>query len=105
MTKFKVGDRVTLSGTVTEIDTSDWAPYGIRFDGGSRVVWFSDAATPENTQPSGGTLFRDQAAIAALQGMLINTDVSPGGDARAMAKSSFDLAEALDAERKKRDGG
>lgn len=101
MTKFKVGDRVTLSGTVTEIDTSDWAPYGIKFDGGTRTVWFSDAATPENTQPSGGTLFRDQAAIAVLQGFMtdsINVSALP----QDIAKFAFDLAEALDAERKKR---
>ena len=98
MTKFKVGDRVTLSGTVTEIDTSDWAPYGIRFDGDSRVVWFSDAAIPENTQPSGGTLFRDQAAIAALHGLVTS-------GFQVNVAEIFNYAEALDAERKKRDGG
>ena len=103
MTKFKVGDMVTLSGVVTRIDEEDEVlPYFVDFDRGKSChvgFWLSS----EHLSPD--TAFRDQAAIAVLQGMLINTAVSPGGDARAMAKSSFELAEALDAERKKRDGG
>ena len=99
--KFKVGDRVTLSGVVVGVgvdgskDSGHW-PYEVQIDGEDIVDRFSERSLRNTT-------FRDQAAIAALQGMLINTDVSPGGDARAMAKSSFELAEALDAERKKRD--
>lgn len=114
MTKFKVGDKVTLYGEVVEVSNTD-VRHGIsvlldgrddREDGDEYPVYVNEgeiAYVKEGHVTD--TTFRDKAAIAALQAMLINTNVSPGGDARAMAKSSFELAEALDAERTKRDGG
>ena len=97
MNKFKVGDRVPITVEVRRVHED--GGYRLTFNGAGVDVSSSDLHDRVDTT------FRDQAAIAALQAMLINTDVSPGGDARAMAKSSFELAEALDAERKKRDGG
>lgn len=99
MTKFKVGDRVTIACTITGVDERS-GQVEVELEHEAGTYWFET----QTIIPRNDTTFRDQAAIAALQGMLINTDVSPGGDARAMAKSSFELAEALDAERKKRDG-
>ena len=102
MTKFKVGDRVTLNAKIIETDKKNGL---VKIELGDGVEYYYPIWIPEADITRNDTTFRDQAAIAALQAMLINTDVSPGGDARAMAKSSFELAEALDAERKKRDGG
>ena len=108
MTKFKIGDRVTLGGVVTRINPF-YGEFCVRIDGGgygdTRLTYDQSKLAALSESSGKYTTFRDQAAIAAMQAMLINTDVSPGGDARAMAKSSFELAEALDAERKKRDGG
>ena len=97
MTKFKVGDRVTLSGTVVEVDKSDWAPYGIKFDGGTRTVWFSDDATPEKAAPSDGLSFRDQAAIAALQGFCAADIDIPDAQVGDVARIAFDFADAQEA--------
>ena len=64
MTKFKVGDRVTLSGVVTRIDEEDEGlPYFVDFDHGKSChvgFWLS------SEHLSHDTTFRDQAAIAYL---------------------------------------
>ena len=102
MTKFKVGDRVTLSGVVTRIDEEDEVlPYFVDFDRGKSChvgFWLSS----EHLSPD--TTFRDQAAIAALQAALAEP-CSNEHSLQGIAEYAFDLAEALDAERKERDGG
>lgn len=96
MTKFKVGDMVTLSGVVTRIDEEDEVlPYFVDFDRGKSChvgFWLSS----EHLSPD--TAFRDQAAIAALQGFVTS-------GFQVNVAEIFNYAEALDAERKKRDGG
>ena len=95
--KFKVGDMVTLSGVVTRIDEEDEVlPYFVDFDRGKSChvgFWLSS----EHLSPD--TAFRDQAAIG-IMGMVYSS--YEGEDHKRLAKYAFDAAEALDAERKKR---
>ena len=99
MTKFKVGDRVTLSGVVTRIDEEDEGlPYFVDFDHGKSChvgFWLS------SEHLSHDTTFRDQAAIAYLAALAPMDVLTHEKEAVA----AMNAAEALDAERKKRDGG
>ena len=101
MTKFKVGDRVTLSGVVTRIDEEDEVlPYFVDFDRGKSChvgFWLSS----EHLSPD--TAFRDQAAIAIAVKLIDDHHRMCIND--VIAIHAFNYAEALDAERKKRDGG
>lgn len=97
MSKFKVGDRVTLSGTIASVPecAEGYELYEVDTGGMHTEILDVKLLTSDTT-------FRDQAAIAALHGLIADS-----GDELALpqniAKFAFDLAEALDVERKKRD--
>ena len=62
MTKFKVGDRVTWVGTVDRVYND-----GFRVETESSSVYLTDT---DEVRRAPDTTFRDQAAIAALQGLV-----------------------------------
>ena len=103
MTKFKVGDRVTLNAKIIETDKKNGL---VKIELGDGVEYYYPIWIPEADITRNDTTFRDQAAIAALQSILSDSgydvfDISND----SVAKTAMDYAEALDAERKKRDGG
>ena len=102
MTKFKVGDRVTLSGTIASVPecAEGYELYEVDTGGMHTEILEVKLLTSDTT-------FRDQAAIVALQGLLAGhgqQDITEFHIA-GISSVAFDFAEALDAERKKRDGG
>ena len=101
MTKFKVGDRVTLRGVVQSVDEegiySD--KYRVYIDGDDGSRRFS-----EELLTRVDTTFRDQAAIAALQGWIGREGQIQLQHMSEDMKVLFGYAEALDAERKRRNG-
>ena len=101
MTKFKVGDRVTFTVAVNKVD-GDTVQI-ITNDG--RSFWLPDDDVELSSRAD--TTFRDQAAIAALQGLVVRhgRDDLTDGNILGFSRVAFDFAEALDAERKTRDGG
>ena len=98
MKKFKVGDRVTLSGTIASVPecAEGYELYEVDTGGMHTEILDVKLLTSDTT-------FRDQAAIVALQGIIV---AGPHDcTIPELAYEAFNYAEALDAERKKRDGG
>lgn len=108
--KFKVGDRVTLSGVV-----SRGTVRGVFVDVGDHINAYFRNEDVDISISEQSTTYRDQAAIAALQSLVTPSSFQTVLSAFSLdgktvfdaydqfAKHAFDLAEALDAERKKRD--
>ena len=97
MKKFKVGDRVTLSGTIASVPecAEGYELYEVDTGGMHTEILDVKLLTSDTT-------FRDQAAVVALQGIIV---AGPHDcTIPELAYEAFNYAEALDAERKKRDG-
>lgn len=99
MTKFKFGDRVTLSGIIQSIDDDYPHSYKVFLDGDDSYSRFNEA-----TMNRSDTTFRDQAAIAVLQAWIAREGQIQLQHMTDDMKVLFDYAEALDAERKRRNG-
>ncbi|MFT0892925.1 hypothetical protein [Pseudochelatococcus sp. G4_1912] len=115
--KFNVGDRVNFSGILKEVIVDgalvliDGNPSGTTFITEKEL----NRASASSVHTEEDATFRDQTAIAALQSLVTPSsfqtalssfclDGKTAFDAYdQFAKHAFDLAEALDAERKKRD--
>ena len=98
MTKFKVGDRVTIACTITGVDERS-GQVEVELEHEAGTYWFEQ----QTITPCKDTVFRDQATIAALQGLLAGN--GSAYEYSTSAEMAFAIADALDAERKKRDGG
>ncbi len=98
--KFKVGDRVMLGGVVSRSTER-----GVFVDVVSRINSYFPNEDVDISICEQSTTFRDQAAIAALQGFCAADINIPDAQLGDVARIAFDFADALDAERRKRNGG
>ena len=97
MKDFNIGDRVTVTATVRRNDASS-GTLVLELEDGHYIGLPNKNCTNESVKT-----FRDQAALSALQGIIV---AGPHDcTIPEIAYEAFNYAEALDAERKKRDRG
>lgn len=105
--KFQVGDRVTLSGVILSI--CDDGSASVRLDGGGIATRITHGELGEAAFARGhvvsDTAFRDQAAIAALQGILSGPWCGHYSGLSQITLAALGFANALDAERNRQNGG